>query len=75
MGKDSLIFLKNNKIKILVLTDFHARFLSNLGIPKNRIKIFPNHLNIRSEKKLKSKIIKKVILLFMLEEYQEKRYF
>ena len=49
-GKRFFNILKNNKIKILVLTDFHARFLSNLGIPKNRIKIFPNHLNIRSEK-------------------------
>ena len=33
-GKRFFNILKNNKIKILVLTDFHARFLSNLGIQR-----------------------------------------
>tara|TARA_B100001564_G_scaffold244539_1_gene207283 strand:+ start:4734 stop:5894 length:1161 start_codon:yes stop_codon:yes gene_type:complete len=34
--------LKNNKINILVLTEFHKKFMETLGINQNKIKVFPN---------------------------------
>ena len=42
-------------IKILVLTKFHKLFMEELGIASEKIKIFPNYLNIENEKDNQSK--------------------
>ena len=44
-GKAYFKILKNNKFKLLVLTDFHRSFLSNLGIDKENIFVYPNYLS------------------------------
>lgn len=43
-GKKFYKILVNKNIKILVLTDFHKKFLINLGVGENRISIFQNYL-------------------------------
>lgn len=45
-GKKYLKILKNYNIHILVLTDFHKKFLINLGVDENKITIFPNNLQL-----------------------------
>ena len=37
--------LKNKKIEIAVLTEFHKNFMIDLGIPKEKITIFPNFIS------------------------------
>jgi len=49
-GRKYLKLLKNNKFKILVLSQFHKDYLSKFGVAKNKIFIFPNYI-----KKLKTK--------------------
>ena len=44
-GKAYFKILKNNKFKLLVLTDFHRSFLSDLGIDKENIFVYPNYLS------------------------------
>ena len=36
--------LKFSKIKIAVLTEFHKNFMIDLGIPKEKITVFPNFI-------------------------------
>ena len=47
--------LKHNEIKILVLTQFHKKFLEQLGVDKNKIMTFPNYLDLSAEKNQKIK--------------------
>ena len=42
-GIEYFKILKNNNIKILVLTEFHKKFMKNLGIDSNKINVFPNY--------------------------------
>ena len=42
--------LKFNKIKILVLTNFHRRFLEKLGVDKGKIVTLPNYLDLSKQK-------------------------
>ena len=52
MEKNILIFFKKfNKIKILVLTNFHRRFLEKLGVDKGKIVTLPNYLDLSKQKK------------------------
>ena len=44
-GKAYFKILKNNKFKLLVLTEFHKSFLSNLGVDKKKITVYPNFLS------------------------------
>ncbi len=48
-GKAYFKILKNNKFKLLVLTDFHRSFLSDLGIDKENIFVYPNYLSHKDE--------------------------
>ena len=43
-GRKYIKILKDNTQQILVLTDFHQNFLSNLGVDKEKISVFPNYL-------------------------------
>ena len=51
-GKKYFNILKNSKIKILVLTDFHRNYLEKLGVDKSKLYIFRNYLDVN--KKIKS---------------------
>jgi glycosyltransferase involved in cell wall biosynthesis len=44
-GKKYYKILKNNKIKILVLTDFHKKFMEDLGFSKNKVTVFRNFIS------------------------------
>ncbi len=44
-GKKYYKILKNNKIKILVLTDFHKKFMEDLGFNKNKVTVFRNFIS------------------------------
>jgi len=44
-GKKYIDILRNNNIKILVLTKFHLKKLLELGINREKIEIFPNYVN------------------------------
>ena len=48
-GKAYFKILKNKKFKLLVLTDFHRSFLSDLGIDKENIFVYPNYLSHKDE--------------------------
>lgn len=50
-GKKYFNILKFNKIKILVLTNFHRRFLEKLGVDKGKIVTLPNYLDLSKQKK------------------------
>jgi len=43
-GKKYFKILKEFEIKILVLTDFHRRYLDQLGISKDKVFVFPNYV-------------------------------
>ena len=49
-GKRYFSLLKNFSMKILVLTDFHRSYLNNLGINKEKIAVFPNHIEVKKIK-------------------------
>ena len=49
-GKKYLNILKNSKVKIVLLTDFHKQFLIKKGINKNRITVIPNFISIKDTK-------------------------
>ncbi len=44
-GKKYFNILKNGDIKIAVLTNFHKNFMVKLGIPDQKIYVFPNYIN------------------------------
>ena len=44
-----LSILKNNDIKILTITDFHRKFLTNLNIPQNKIYKYNNPIKINQK--------------------------
>ena len=44
-GKRYFNVLKNSNLNILVLTKFHKKFLTNLGIQKKKIHVLPNLIN------------------------------
>ena len=44
-GKAYFKILKDSKFKLLVLTEFHKSFLSNLGVDKEKISVYPNYLS------------------------------
>tara|TARA_B100002051_G_C16680245_1_gene609371 strand:+ start:315 stop:1463 length:1149 start_codon:yes stop_codon:yes gene_type:complete len=50
-GKKYLNILKNSKVKIVLLTDFHKQFLIKKGINQNRITVIPNFISIKDTKK------------------------
>ena len=54
-GRKYFEIIKMKNIKILVLTKFHKLFMEELGIASEKIKIFPNYLNIENEKDNQSK--------------------
>jgi len=43
-GKKYIDIIRNSKIKILVLTNFHLNNLKQLGLEENRLGLFPNYL-------------------------------
>lgn len=43
-GKKYFKILKNYNLDILVLTEFHKKFLIDLGLNENKIKLYPNYL-------------------------------
>ena len=45
-GKKFFEILKNQNLSILVLTDFHKKYLQELGIKESKISIFPNYINM-----------------------------
>jgi glycosyltransferase involved in cell wall biosynthesis len=47
-GKKYIKIIKNNNLKILVLTYFHKDFLINLGIDASRVHVLHNYLSIDS---------------------------
>ena len=49
-GKKYFNILKNNKAKILVLTEFHKNFITDLGIEESKVQVFPNYLEVNKEK-------------------------
>ena len=50
-GKKYFDILKNNDLKILVLTKFHKDYLINLGLNKEKIDIYPNYLDTENIKR------------------------
>ena len=48
-GKKYFNILKNSKIKILVLTDFHKNYLEKLGVDKSKLYIFRNYLDVNNK--------------------------
>ena len=49
-GKKYFNILKNTKLKILVLTEFHKNFITDLGIEESKVQVFPNYLEVNKEK-------------------------
>ena len=45
-GGEYFKIIKNNKLRLIVLTKFHKSYLINLGFNKNRIEVIPNYLLI-----------------------------
>ena len=54
-GKKYFNILKNTKLKILVLTEFHKNFITDLGIEESKVKVFPNFIEVNKEKVNKQK--------------------
>ena len=50
-GKKYFKILKNSNLKILVLTDFHKKYLEKLGVEKSKIHVFRNYLNVNKNTK------------------------
>ena len=48
-GKRYFKVLKDNDLKLLVLTEFHKNFLQNLGVQKEKVTVFPNLINLKLE--------------------------
>lgn len=48
-GKKLVSLLKSRKFKILVLTDFHKKFITNLGVNKNTVFNMPNYIDLNYE--------------------------
>ena len=48
-GKKLVSLLKSRKFKILVLTDFHKKFITNLGVNKNIVFNMPNYIDFNYE--------------------------
>ena len=48
-GKKYFKILENYKIDILVLTDFHKKFLIDLGVNEKKITTYPNNLQLDSK--------------------------
>ena len=48
-GKKYYKVLNKKNLKLLVLTNFHKKYLINLGFNENKIFVLPNHLNIESK--------------------------
>ena len=61
-GKKYYKILKNNKIKILVLTDFHKKFMEDLGFNKNKVSVFRNFIEKNQELSKTSQIQEKFLL-------------
>ena len=49
-GKKYFNILKNTKVKILVLTNFHKNFIKGLGIEKSKVEVFPNFIEVNKER-------------------------
>jgi glycosyltransferase involved in cell wall biosynthesis len=49
-GKKYFKIIKEQNITILVLTKFHKKFLIELGIENQRIKVLPNYINVPEKK-------------------------
>lgn len=61
-GKKYYKILKNNNIKILVLTDFHKKFMEDLGFNKNKVSVFRNFIEKNQELSKTSQIQEKFLL-------------
>ena len=48
-GKKYFKILSKSDIDIIVLTNFHKKYLVNLGIKKEKISVLPNQININSK--------------------------
>ena len=48
-GKKYFKVLNKKNLKLLVLTNFHKKYLINLGFKGNKIFVLPNHLNIENK--------------------------
>lgn len=48
-GKKLVSLLKSRKFNILVLTNFHKKFITNLGINKNTVFNMPNYIDLNYE--------------------------
>lgn len=48
-GRKYFQIIKDYDIKILVLSEFHKKFLNDLGIDENKIYIFPNYIKKQKE--------------------------
>jgi len=49
-GKKYFKIIKEQNITILVLTKFHKKFLIELGIENQRIKVLPNYISVPEKK-------------------------
>ncbi len=50
-GRKYFDIIKNNKLKIFVLTEFHKEFLINLGINQEKVEVYPNYLELQNIEK------------------------
>ncbi len=50
-GRKYFDIIKNNNLKIFVLTEFHKEFLINLGINQGKIEVYPNYLELQNVEK------------------------
>lgn len=48
-GKKYYKVLNKKNLKLLVLTNFHKKYLINLGFKENKVFVLPNHLNVESK--------------------------
>ena len=58
-GKKYFRILRESKIKLFVLTQFHKNYLIDLGFNSENISIFPNHIDydIKNEEKINEKFL------------------
>ena len=61
-GKKYYKILKNNNMKILVLTDFHKKFMEDLGFNKNKVSVFRNFIEKNQELSKTNQIQEKFLL-------------
>ncbi len=50
-GRKYFDIIKNNNLKIFVLTEFHKEYLINLGINQAKVEVYPNYLELQNIEK------------------------